>query len=61
VNRFAILQSLSGKLEIVELAIDNDPIDVAKSRNAYLIGITLTKSRADFLLRRESGKAGSTT
>jgi hypothetical protein len=53
VNNFAVLQYQSGKLEIVALSNDEDPIDLARRRNAYLIGITASKSRADFILSEE--------
>jgi len=56
VNKFVILQHPSGKLEIVELAIGNDPIDVATSHHAYLIGITQSKERAEALLTRETNQ-----
>ena len=54
VNKFVALRHPSGKLEIVELEIGNDPIDVATSRHAYLIGITQSRERAEVLLTRET-------
>ena len=52
VNKFLILQHSLGKLEIVELADGNDPVDVARSRDAYLIGITASREYAQVLLTR---------
>jgi hypothetical protein len=54
VNKFVVLRHPAGKLEIVELEIGNDPIDVATSRHAYLIGITQSRERAEVLLTRET-------
>ena len=57
VNNFVILKHSSGKLEIVELALGSDPIDVARSRDAYLIGLTGSRERAVSLLTRETSQA----
>jgi hypothetical protein len=37
-------------VEIIELAHNSDPVDVARSLDAYLIGITSSRSRAEFIL-----------
>ena len=55
-NNFAVLQYQSGKLEIIELTIDSDPVELARTRNAFLLGITASRSRAEFILRCERGK-----
>jgi hypothetical protein len=56
VNNFAVIQYGTGNLEIVELSEGNDPIDLARNRNAFLVGITASKSRAIFILEQERGK-----
>jgi hypothetical protein len=56
VNNFAVLQYQSGKLEIIELTNDSDPVELARSRNAFLLGITASRSRAEFIVNREHGK-----
>ena len=56
VNNFAVLQFQSGTLEIVELSGGSDPIDFARSRNAFLLGITASRSRAEFILSQERSK-----
>ena len=55
-NNFAVLQYPSGKVEIIELTIDSDPVEVARAGNAFLLGITASRSRAEFILCRERGK-----
>jgi len=57
VNNFAVLQYQTGRLEIVELLHNSDPVDEAKSRNAFLIGITSSRSRAEFILNSKRGNA----
>jgi len=59
VNHFVVIQHGPGKLEIIELPDGMDPIDVARSRHAFLVGITASRSRAEFILQRERGKAGA--
>jgi len=59
VNNFAVLQYQSGKLEIVELANDGDPVELARSRNAFLLGITSSSSRAEFIMNRERGRTAA--
>ena len=56
VNKFAVIQYASGKLEIVELSHGFDPVDLARNRNAFLVGITAGRSRAEFILQGERGK-----
>jgi hypothetical protein len=56
VNNFAVLQFHSGKLEIVELPKGTDPVELARNRNAFLLGITESRSRAEFVLRTEINK-----
>jgi hypothetical protein len=56
VNNFAVLQYKSGWVEIVELTDGSDPVDAAKTLNAFPVGITASRSRAEFILRRERGK-----
>jgi len=55
VNNFAVLQHQSGKLEIIEIGNDSDPVELARSRNAFLLGITASRSRAEFIVNRERG------
>ena len=55
-NNFAVLQYQSGKLEIVELANDGDPVELARTRNAFLLGITASMSGAEFIVNRERGR-----
>jgi hypothetical protein len=57
VNNFAVIQYGTGKLEIVELNNDSDPIDLARSRDAFLVGITASRPRAEFILESERRKA----
>ena len=38
---------------ILPLANDGDPVQMARERSAFLIGITATRSRAEFILSRE--------
>jgi len=59
VNNFAVLQYQSGKLEIVELANDGDPVELARSRNAFLLGITSSRSRAEFIMNRERSRTAA--
>jgi hypothetical protein len=55
VNQFVVLQFLSGKLEVFELA-GADPVEFARSRTAFLVAITGSKSRAEFILSREQNQ-----
>ena len=55
-NNFAVLQYPSGKLEILELTTDSDPVELARASNAFLLAITASRSRAEFILRCERGK-----
>jgi hypothetical protein len=58
-NHFAVLQYLSGKLEILELVNGTDPIELARSLNAFLVGITASRIRAEFVLKCEQNKIQS--
>jgi len=60
VNNFAVLQHQSGKLEILELSHDTDPVDEARSRDAFLIGITSSRARAEFILNSKRGSSVTT-
>ena len=53
VNNFAMIRYQSGKLEIVELPNNTDPVELARSRKAFLVGITASRERAEFILRQE--------
>jgi len=60
VNNFAVLQYQSGRLEIVELSQGSDPVDVARNHDAFLIGITSSRSRAEFILNSKRSDAVTT-
>lgn len=59
VNHFVVIQYSTGRLEIVELTDHADPIDVARTRCAFLVGITASRSRAEFIMNREQNKSAS--
>ena len=53
VSHFVVIQYQNGRLEILPLANDCDPVQMARERGAFLVGITASRSRAEFILSRE--------
>jgi hypothetical protein len=53
VSHFVVIQYQNGRLEILPLANDCDPVQMARERSAFLVGITATRSRAEFILSHE--------
>ena len=58
-SNFAVLQYRSGGFAIIEIASDCDPVELARRQDAFLVGLTASKSRAEFILNRERGKAAA--
>ena len=61
VSHFVVIQYQNGTLEILPLANDCDPVQTARERSAFLVGITASRSRAEFILSRERLKRGRQT
>ena len=59
VNNFIVLQYPTGKFEILELTGGADPVDLARKSNAFLVGITASRSRAEFIVSRESHRSAA--
>jgi hypothetical protein len=57
VNNFIVIKYPSGKLEILDLSDGADPVELARRRDAFLVGITASRARAEFIVSQESHKA----
>ena len=59
VSHIVVIQYQNGTLEILPLANDCDPVQSARERSAFLVGITASRSRAEFIFGRERLKRGA--
>jgi hypothetical protein len=57
VNHFAVVQYPTGSLEIIELTTGSDPVAIAAALDVFLVGITASRARAEFILSQEQRKS----